>query len=120
MNFGIMAQLPRIWFIVLSTFLGGCCGGYGCDHAFSPNWEKRHKKFSDSMRMEVGDQYPTRLLCNAYFQPHTIENIDTTTYAFIDNPRRGCTYYCIVNKKTNTIIETRFEGSKEGCSETLN
>ena len=59
-------------------------------------------------------------MCNSARHPKVTPDSDTITYAFVSDPHPGCTYYCVVDKKTNQILDTRFEGTKEACSLTLN
>jgi hypothetical protein len=100
------------------ALLAGCCGGHGCDHLLSPNWENRQAKFAAWMKDEVGKPFPTHLMCD---DKH--ENVEplpggSTRYSY--SYREGCTYYCEV--RDGKVAGTSYTGgeAERSCYLTLN
>ena len=112
----------RIQYLLCSVLgailLAGCVSNYGSDNLLSPNWENRHAAFRGKLiDGSVGQEF--RRGCSRGCQSSAID-VNVIRYTFVDQPRKGCTYWYDVDKLTNLIVDAQFRGDKEACSLTLN
>lgn len=111
------AQRCLILFIAAAATLG-CCPTNNCDYAFRPNWEGRHKAFTQNLKLFVGRPFNHQCLEEHACPPSSLESgFIRYTASDYRSWMKGCTFWFDVDAKSNIVQAVGYRGDDKQCAD---